>query len=249
MQVYVHEAIIDHSEGIKNSFSASVAQVVQNAVRQGQAETLAKQIEMQEQMTEMQDQMTAMQGQMQGQMTAMQGQMQDQMTAMQGQMQDQMTAMQGQMQEQMTAMQGQMQDQMTAMQGQMQGQMTAISENARISAGNDRRLAGQGRLRLLRKTVAGHPERKPTEKVDEALLDVDVPFPVGAFPPRLKFFPLEGLTGAEISGLTHAQIDDLAWFYNVEFGLPSKYDRVICGSHLLGCRFACRTAAACEVCL
>ncbi len=185
MQVYVHEAIIDHSEGIKNSFSASVAQVVQNAVRQGQAETLAKQIE----------------------------------------------------------------EQMTAMQGQMTALMVAISQNARISAGNGIRLAGQGCLRLLRKTVAGHPERKPTEEVDEALLDVEVPFPVGAFPPRLKFYPLEGLTGAEISGLTHAQIDDLAWFYNVEFGLPSKYDRIICGSHLLGCLFACRTAAACEVCL
>ncbi len=158
----MNEAITDHSEGIKNSFSAIVFQAVRNAVERGQAENLAKQVEIQEQMTTMQAQMTT-----------------------------------------------------------MQAQTMAMSQNVRISAGNDSRFAGQGRLRLLRKTVAGHPERKPTEKMDEALLNVETPFPVGAFPPCLTFFPPEGLTASEISGLSHDNIDDVAWFYNVDFG-PSS---------------------------
>jgi hypothetical protein len=178
MQVYVHEAITDHSEGIKNSLSAHLDQVVQNAVKQGQAEMLAKQTAMQMQITS------------------------------------------------------------------MQALMMATSQNVQIQAGNDSRHAGQGRLRLLRKSVAGHPVRKSTDKVDKALQNVE-PFSVGDFPPSLECFPSEGLTSDEIMRLTHTDIDDLAWFYNVKFDpSPSEY-KWSCGSHLHDRLFACLAEAAC----
>ncbi len=193
----MHEAITDHSEGIKNLLSANLDQVVQNAVKQGQAEILAKQTAMQEQITSMQAQITSMQAQITS----------------------------------------------------MQAQTMVTLQNVQIQAGNDSRHPGQGRMRLLRKSVAGHPVRKSTDKVDKALQNVELPFSVGDFPPSLEFFSPEGLTSDEIMRLTHSEIDNLAWFYNVKFDPnPSEY-KWLCGSHLHDCLFACFAEAACEFCL
>jgi hypothetical protein len=124
------------------------------------------------------------------------------------------------LQEQMTSMQRLLQEQMTSMQARNE----AVQRNVQIQAGNTGRYGSQGcKLLLLRKTVAGHPTRKSAEKVDKALLDVEIPFPVGSFPPSLAFFPKEGVAPEDIMRFTHSQIDDLAWFYNMQFDHPGEY--------------------------
>jgi hypothetical protein len=86
---------------------------------------------------------------------------------------------------------------------------------------------------------AGHPAQKSTEKVDKALQDVELSFSMGDFPPSLELFPLEGLTSDEIMCLTHNEIDNLAWFYNVKFDPnPSKCTRIF-GTCLHDYLFAC----------
>ena len=91
LQVYLQEVITDHSQGMKHSLSTSLGQVMQDAVRPGQAEILAKLTVVQAQSEAMQAQLTDVQAQseaMQAQSEAMQAQLTDvqtQSTAMQAQ--------------------------------------------------------------------------------------------------------------------------------------------------------------------
>ncbi len=73
----VQEVITDHSQGMKHSLSTSLGQVMQDAVRPGQAEILAKLTVVQAQSEAMQAQLTDVQAQseaMQAQSEAMQAQ-------------------------------------------------------------------------------------------------------------------------------------------------------------------------------
>jgi hypothetical protein len=80
---------------------------------------------------------------------------------------------------------------------------------------NSRLLARPGSVfTLLQKETPGHPQGFP---VDPALQALQVPVAVGAFLPAMQF--LNGQNGTtRLNKMTHAQLNDIEWFYNETFG-------------------------------
>jgi hypothetical protein len=74
----------------------------------------------------------------------------------------------------------------------------------------------------LRKVVPDHPIGvAPADPILAALLPPGGgPVPVGT-PFAATFFPRDGIPSHRLNALTHAEIDDMAWFFNVDF--PGVY--------------------------
>jgi hypothetical protein len=96
---------------------------------------------------------------------------------------------------------------------------TAICLNIFEMLQNQRRACGGRALVPLLKAVAGHPAPAADGAPrDPALAALAAPVPVGTALPALAFPPGGMWTHAAIMSLTHAQLDDLEWFYNTLFG-------------------------------
>ncbi|KAJ3329055.1 hypothetical protein HDU76_008747, partial [Blyttiomyces sp. JEL0837] len=93
--------------------------------------------------------------------------------------------------------------------------LTAKLDNIKIRYHNERAVVPPGaHLRPVVKEVEGHPGFVPK---DPALVDLDVPVPIGTCLPVLSFFGEGGVTLDEIENFTEGQIADLGWFYNRGF--------------------------------
>ena len=84
---------------------------------------------------------------------------------------------------------------------------------------NERNVRAGRALVPLVKDVVGHPAPAAGGAPrDPALVALAAPVPVGTALPALAFPPGGMWTHVAIMSLTHAQVDDLEWFYNKLFG-------------------------------
>ncbi|KAJ3049728.1 hypothetical protein HK097_009310 [Rhizophlyctis rosea] len=96
--------------------------------------------------------------------------------------------------------------------------LSARMDNLPIRIRNSNLLTAQ---HAIRPTIKENAHHAATQPVDPGLAALPVPVPVGTALPPLAFFPAAGLTRQGIHELTHANINDLEWFYNVRFGPPA----------------------------
>ncbi len=99
--------------------------------------------------------------------------------------------------------------------------ISAVCQNLQLLWMNERHARAGRAMTPLLKTVAGHPAPPvagvPRDPALLALAGAGAPVPVGAELPALSFAPAGAWTHTQIMSLTHAQLDDLEWFYNPRF--------------------------------
>ena len=91
--------------------------------------------------------------------------------------------------------------------------LPAICLNLQLLWSNERNMRAGRALTPLLKSVPGHPNVVPANDV---LAGLPVPVPLGSALP--DFLPGGTWSHASVMSLTHAQLNDLQWFYNQQCG-------------------------------